>query len=138
VSFQGVVQDQDEEDLRLLREDLERRRAGQPHASHQTEQLDVYAEYDTASSRNQRMQADGGQHHGHVDESHALLYEHLASESRDAHTQPEHEPVGAGTGTEAGELPPEESLRIHKLRRRPPPPAAAIDTDPAYEQETLS
>jgi hypothetical protein len=107
-------------------------------------QHDLYAEYDLHNEYHHMRPDDAHTNHQH-EEAHALLYEHMDSELRDAHTQPEHGPeheaehahVETGSHAEAGELPPEESLRIHKLRRRTPVAAAAV-TSPDEEQETLS
>lgn len=76
-------------------------------------------------------------HHPEYDETQAVEYENPAQGY--AHAQPEHPqdevPASGGQQAEEGELPPQESLRIHHMRRRTPP---AVETDPAEEQETLS
>lgn len=110
------------------------------HAQHDHGHLHLPYDPDYELMHHHYHHMHGGHDH-YYDESHTAMYQHDAH--GDARPQPEHpEEVEAheaqefaGHDADAGELPPEESLRIHKMRRRTPP---AVETDHAEEQETLS
>ena len=70
-------------------------------------------------------------HVGHPHEYDEAQPEYDSVHQEDVPAQPEH----PGGQAEAGEVPAEDSLRIHHLRRRGP---AAAAVDPAEEVETLS